>query len=99
VSGAPMVNPWVALGMRVFQLGLEAQSVVALRMLRLASGDSRGQDELNRMVVEKMTAVAEAQMTAAVAIMDGHKDHVVAKKTLNVFQKRVRANKRRLSRP
>jgi hypothetical protein len=93
-----MFNPWIALGMRVFQLGLEAQSVVALRMLRLASGDERGQDELNRMVVEKMTAVAEAQMTAAAAIMDGHKDHVVAKKALNVFQKRVRANKRRLSR-
>ena len=52
-----MFNPWVALGMRVFQLGLEAQSVVALRMLRLASGDSRGQDELNRMEDRRFQAI------------------------------------------
>jgi hypothetical protein len=94
-----MFNPWVTLSMRVFQLGVEAQSVIALRMLRLASGDVRGQDELNRMVVEKMTAVAEAQMAATVAFMSGNKDHVVARKALTVFRKRVRENKRRLSQP
>jgi len=94
-----MFNPWITLGMRVFQLGLEAQSVMALRMMRLASGDARGQDELNRMVVEKMTALAEAQMAAAAAIMNGHKDHVVARKALTVFRKRVRDNRRRLSQP
>jgi hypothetical protein len=94
-----MFDPWITLGMRVFQLGLEAQSVMALRMMRLASGDARGQDELNRMVVEKMTALAEAQMAAAAAIMNGHKDHVVARKALTVFRKRVRDNRRRLSQP
>jgi CRISPR/Cas system-associated endonuclease Cas3-HD len=92
-----MYDPWITLGMRVFQLGLEAQSVMALRMMRLASGDSRGQDELNRMVVEKMTALAEAQIAAATAIMNGHKDHVVARKALSVFRKHVRDNRRRLS--
>jgi hypothetical protein len=96
---APMFDPWVTLSLRVFQLGIEAQSVIALRMLRLASGDVRGQDELNRMVVEKMAAIAEAQMAAATAIMNGHKDHVVARKALTVFRKRVRDNKRRLSQP
>jgi hypothetical protein len=45
-------NPWVVLTMRAFQLSWEAQNVIALRMLRLASGDVRGQAELNRMVVE-----------------------------------------------
>jgi hypothetical protein len=94
-----MNNPWLALTLKTFQLGLEAQTVVALRMLRLASGDIRGQDELNRMVVEKIAAIAEAQMAAAAAIMDGHEDHVVAGKALTVFRKRVRANKRRLSQP
>jgi hypothetical protein len=94
-----MFNPWVILTMRAFQLGLEAQNVIALRMLRLASGDARGQDELNRMVMEKMTAVAEAQMAAAAAIMNGNKDHVVARKAMTVFRNHVRANKRRLSQP
>ena len=51
------------------------------------------------MVVEKMTALAEAQMAAATAIMDGHRDHVVARKALTVFRKRVRDNRRRLSQP
>jgi hypothetical protein len=94
-----MFNPWITLSLRAFQLGLEAQSVIALRMTRLASGDVRGQAELNRMVVEKIAALAEAQVAAATAMMNGHKDHVVARKTLNVFSKHVRANKRRLSRP
>jgi hypothetical protein len=94
-----MFDPWITLGIRVFQLGIEAQSVMALRIMRLASGDARGQDELNRMVVEKMTALAEAQMAAATAIMNGHKDHVVARKALTVFRKRVRDNRRRLSQP
>jgi hypothetical protein len=91
-----MFEPWVALSLRVFQLGVEAQTVMTLRLVRLASGDARGHDELNRMVVEKLAALAEAQMAAATAIMNGHKDHVVARKALTVFKKRVRENKRRL---
>ena len=91
------LNPWVVLTMRAFQLSWEAQSVIALRMMRLASGDVRGQAELNRMVVEKITAAAEAQVAAAAAMMNGHKDHVIAGKALTVYKKRVRANRRRLS--
>jgi hypothetical protein len=94
-----MFNPWIALTLRTFQLGFEAQSVIALRMMRLASGDARGQAELNRMVVEKIAALGEAQMAAATAIMNGHKDHVVARKALSVYRKRVRENRRRLSKP
>ena len=91
------LNPWVVLTMRAFQLSWEAQSVIALRMMRLASGDVRGQAELNRMVVEKITAAAEAQVAAAAAMMNGHRDHVIAGKALTVYKKRVRANRRRLS--
>jgi hypothetical protein len=53
---------------------------------------------MNRMVIEKTAAIAEAQVAATSAIMAGRKDHVVASKALNVFKKRVKANKRRLSR-
>jgi hypothetical protein len=91
------LNPWVVLTMRAFQLSWEAQSVIALRMMRLVSGDVRGQAELNRMVVEKITAAAEAQVAAAAAMMNGHSDHVIAGKALTVYKKRVRANRRRLS--
>jgi len=92
-----MFNPWIVLTMRAFQLGWEAQNVIALRMLRLASGDVRGQAQLNRMVVEKIAALAEAQVAATAAMMNGHKDHVIAGKALTVYKKRVRANRRRLS--
>jgi hypothetical protein len=90
-------SPWVVLSMRAFQLSIEAQNVIALRMLRLASGDVRGQAELNRMVVEKIAAAAEAQVAAAAALMNGHKDHVIAGKALTVYKKHVRANRKRLS--
>jgi len=93
-----MLNPWLVLSFKAFQLGVEAQGVIALRMMRLASGGAAGEAEMSRMVIEKTAAVAEAQVTAAAAVMAGQKDHVVAGKALRVFRKRVRANKRRLSR-
>jgi hypothetical protein len=92
-----MFNPWLDLSFKAFQLGLEAQSVVTLRMMRLASGGSRGQAEASRMVSEKAVAAVEAQVAATAAALAGHKDHVIAGKALKVFTKRVRANKRRLS--
>jgi len=60
-----MLNPWLAFSFKVFQLGIEAQSVVALRMMRLASGGAGTQAEMGRMMVEKAAAVTEAQFAAA----------------------------------
>jgi hypothetical protein len=93
-----MLNPWFALTFKTIQLGLDAQSVIALRMMRLASGGRAAEAEMTRMVIDKAEAIAEAQGAATAAVMTGSKDHVVAGKTLDVFRKRVRANKRRLSR-
>jgi len=80
------------------QLGFDAQSVIALRMMRLASGVAKTKAEMSRMVIEKAAAVAEAQVAATSAVVAGRKDYVVVGKALNVFRKRVKANKRRLSR-
>ena len=93
-----MINPWFALSFKALQLGLDAQNVVALRMLRLAAGGSRMRTEASRMVSEKAQAIVEAQVVAAAAVMAGQKDHIIAGKTLKVFKKRLSANKRRLSR-
>ena len=93
-----MLKPCLDLSFKAFQLGLEAQSVIALRMMRLASGGAPAQAEARRMVSEKATAAAEAQLVAAAAAWAGNKDHVIAGKALKVFAKRVRANRRRLSR-
>jgi IS5 family transposase len=92
-----VLNPWIALGWQTVQLGMEMQSVIALRLMRLAGGGTSGRSEANRMIAEKIAAAGEAQMAAASAVMTGRSDNVVAGKVLRVLRKRVRANKRRLS--
>jgi hypothetical protein len=93
-----LLDPWVALTFKTLRLGFEAQNVIALRMMRFAAGGARGQSEARRMVSEKIATGVEAQATAVSAVIAGHRDTVVAGKVFRVFQKRVRANKRRLSR-
>jgi hypothetical protein len=93
-----MYNPWLALSLKAVQMGVEAQSVIALRMLRLATGGARMEAEASRMVTEKVAAAAEAQAVATVSTLSGVSPHVAASKALRVVKKRVRANKRRLSR-
>jgi hypothetical protein len=94
----PVFNPWFDVALKAIQLGIDAQSVIALRMIRLAAGGARAQSEAQRMVLEKITAITEAQTAATSAILNGHDDHVIVGKTLGAFNKHVRANKRRLSR-
>jgi hypothetical protein len=91
-------NPWLDVAFKAIQLGFDAQSVIALRMIRLAAGGARAQGEAQRMVIEKVAAIAEAQTAAVLAMLNGHEDHVIVAKTLGAFDQRVRANKRRLSR-
>lgn len=93
-----MLNPWLALTFKAMRLGFEAQNVIALRMMRLSAGGAHGQSEARRMVSEKIAAGVEAQATAISGMITGHKDTVVADQILRDLQKRVRANKRRLSR-
>ena len=83
---------------KTMQLGFDAQNVIAMRMMRFAARDAGALNEVRRMVVEKVTASLEAQTAVASGIIVGQKDTVVADKVLRVFRKRVRANKRRLSR-
>ena len=93
-----MFNPWLALTFKTIQLGIEAQSVIALRLMRFAvGGGARGQDEARRIVVEKIAAVLAAQTAAASVIMTARKHTVVASKVVRDFKKRVHANRRRLS--
>jgi hypothetical protein len=67
-----MLNPWLRLGLKAFQIGLAAQSVMVLRLLRLAAGGARAEAEASRMVREKILAAGEAQATATAAAMRGH---------------------------
>ena len=92
-----MFNSWFALTFQAAQLGWEAQNVVALQFVRLAGGGAAGAKEAQLMVTDKLAALTEAQLAAVANVLtgDGLK---IADKILRVFRKRVRANKRRLSR-
>jgi hypothetical protein len=93
-----LFNSWLKLSFETMQFGFDAQRVIALRIMRFAAGGAAGQNESYRMVAEKIAAVGEAQTVAAIAIAAGQKNKVIAKKVVGVFKRRVRANKRRLSR-
>jgi hypothetical protein len=89
-------NAWLALTFQTAQLGLDAQRVVALRLMRLSGGGAAGATEARRMVADKMAALSEAQFAAAAAVLTGD-SHRLADKVLRVFKKRVRANRNRLA--
>jgi hypothetical protein len=91
-------NEWCALSMQAARLGWEAQSVIALRLMRLAAQGPGSQTEVRRMVTEKVAALFEVQAAVATATIKGGKGHRVAQKVLGVYKKRVRANRRRLTR-
>jgi hypothetical protein len=93
-----MLNPWIALTLKAMQVGFDAQNVIFLRMMRLSAGGARGQSEARRMVSEKIAASVEAQVAAVSGIIAGRDEAVVAGQVIRGLQKRVRANRRRLSR-
>jgi hypothetical protein len=88
---------WWDLAADSWRLGLQAQTVVGLRLAKLAVGDAAAAVETQRMVAEKMTAAMEAQVAATTAILSGRSD-LAPKRALAVYQRKVGANRRRLSR-
>ena len=66
-----MFNPWLALILQTAPLGLEAQNVIALRLMRLAGGGASGADEARLMVTDKMAALSEAHFAAATGVLAG----------------------------
>ena len=93
---AQIWKSWLVLFSQAAWLTWEAQTIVALRLMRLAQGGALAQTEAQRMVAEKGAAMTEAQGVAAAAIMGGG-SHRVARKVLGVYRKHVRGNRRRLT--
>ena len=78
-------------------LGWEAQNVIALRLWRLGRGGARARSEAHRMVSEKIHALAEAQGAVVAAAFTGKGRHLPGR-LLQIYGKRVRKNRRRLTR-
>jgi hypothetical protein len=69
-------------------LGLEAQRVIGLRLIKLSGGGPAAQAEALRMVSEKTAALAEAGLTLARGGSAG--------RVMRRYRTHVRSNKRRL---
>jgi hypothetical protein len=69
-------------------LGLEAQRVIGLRLIKLSGGGPAAQAEALRMVSEKTAALAEAGLTLARGGSAG--------RVMRRYRTPVRSNKRRL---
>jgi hypothetical protein len=76
----------------------EAQNVISLRLMLLASGDRGSADEVIRMIFEKTDAYAQADMAATQAFADGYGIDVAAERAYAPLQRSVHANSLRLSR-
>ena len=85
-----MFSTWMKFSLDAARLGFEMQTVMALRMLKLARGGKPAETEARRMVAEKGVAFAEAAATLATG---GSMNKVVRR-----VRSRVNQNKRRLSR-
>ena len=79
-------------------LGVEASSVIGLRTLKIAVGGAAGEAEARRMVSEKMDAAIAVQSKVMTGAF-GFDAAGAAAKTLAHYRRRVRANRRRLSKP
>jgi len=92
-----MLNLWHAY-VRAAQVGWDANVVVTMRLMRLALGGALAQSEAQRMVAEKIAASAEAQATAMAKMLMGGGMTAATKSASSVYQRKVRANRRRLTR-
>jgi hypothetical protein len=86
-----------ALGLDAWLLGAEAASVIALRGAKFAHGGAAAQLEAQRMVAEKAEAAWDLGMALATGRF-GARPETIARRTVAHYGKRVRANRRRLTR-
>ncbi len=82
-----MLEPWIKLAIDTTLLGLEAQSVIGLRLAQIALGQG-SPAEAHLMMTEKMLAF----MDAATAVAAGGSAHAIVQD----YRRRVQANARRL---
>jgi hypothetical protein len=90
------INPWVRAGFYAWSLGVEASSVITLRMLKIGSGGAAGEAEARQMVSEKIETGLTFQAMALTGEL-GLTAHDAVRKTLAHYRRKVRANRRRLA--
>jgi hypothetical protein len=87
---------WMSLAIDGWSMGMEASTVIGLRMIKLAGGGAEAEREARRMVGEKIdTGIALSRL--AVTQGPGSTWEATASTALRQMRTRVRANRRRLT--
>ena len=77
-------------------LGFEASSVIALRLMKIAGGGAGADAETRRMIGEKIDSAVSLQNMAMTGGLGGSAQSA-ASKNLTHYRRKVRANRRRLT--
>ena len=92
-----MWNAWLALTFQASRLTWDAHGVIGLRLMKLAGGGPAAASEASSMITEKVVAFLQAQAAAMASVLEGRNGAHAVTSVLNVYEKNVRANRRRLS--
>ena len=87
-----VMNTWL----EVVRFSADVQRVMALRMMRLASGGPLAATEARQMISEKVFAFEEAQVAIVTALATGSGFYAATAKAYGPYQRCVRANCLRL---
>jgi hypothetical protein len=88
---------WFTVATNLTNLGLEAQHVIALRLMRLGQGGPNALAEAQRMISDKIDAALEAQAETARAFLSGRTSHAHARRCVAIYRRRVETNRKRLA--
>jgi hypothetical protein len=83
--------------MEAAKFNLEVQSVISMRLMKIAAGGAEAAAEYMRMIQEKSTAAAAAQTAGSLALAKGRSIKAATKAAMVPVKKKVRANRKRLS--
>jgi len=86
-------NEWF----RAAEFAYQTQSVVAMRLMKIAAGGAPGAAESTKMVQEKAQTSVAALTAGALALAKGRSVKAATKAAMVPVKKRVRANRKRLS--
>ncbi len=89
-----LVKAW----MDALKFNLEVQSVIAMRLMKIATGGAAGAAESTKMIHEKAEASVASLTAGALALAKGRNVKAATKAVMEPVKKRVRANRKRLSR-
>lgn len=88
---------WFDLSLDAWRLAAESQTVIGLRLAKLASGDAAAAAEAQLMISEKIAAAAEVQTQMFTAALAGT-SHLAPRRAMAHYRRKVGANRRRLTR-